>query len=74
MSPEQIDMVKTLSIQWVDMALHDLLFVLEDADWIHLRLESGDTILEDIRRATSGDLQGYLLIWAEKYSTKRLPD
>jgi len=73
MSPEQIEMVKTLSIQWVDMALHDLLFVLESSDWIHLRLESVNTVLEDIRQATSGDLQGYLLIWAEKYSKERLP-
>ena len=73
MSPEQIEMVKILGTQWVDIALHDLLFVLEGADWIHLRLESEDTVLEDIRRATSGDLQGYLSIWAEKYSKKRQP-
>jgi hypothetical protein len=73
MSPEQIEMLKIMGTHWVDATLHDLLFVLEGAYWIHLRLESENTILEDIRRATSGDLQGYIDIWAEKYSKKRLP-
>ncbi len=73
MSPEQKEILRSFATLSVDSALHDLLFVLEDADWIHLRLESGDTVLEDIRRATSGDLQGYLFIWGEKYSKTRLP-
>ena len=74
MSPAQIEMIKELAVQWVDGTLHDLLYLLEDAKWIKLRLESADTVLEDIRQAARGDLQAYIFIWAEKYSTTRLTD
>ena len=71
MSPEQIEMIKALAAQWVDGTIHDLLYLLEDgkledSKWVRLRLESEDTVLEDIRQAERGDLQGYIFIWAEK--------
>jgi hypothetical protein len=74
MSPEQIEMIKKLAAQWVDGTIHDFLYVLEYSKWIKLRLEREDTVLEDIRQAERGDLQGYIFIWAEKYSKERLPD
>ena len=79
MSPEQIEMIKALAAQWVDGTIHDLLYLLEDgkledSKWVRLRLESEDTVLEDIRQAERGDLQGYIFIWAEKYSKERLSD
>ena len=73
-SPAQMEMLKKMVVRWIDGTLHDLLFLLEDADWIHLRLEGEGVELEDIRRAASGDLQGYVDIWAEKYGTTRLLD
>ena len=65
--------------QNLDGTIHDLLYLLEDgkledSKWVRLRLESEDTVLEDIRQAERGDLQGYIFIWAEKYSKERLSD
>jgi hypothetical protein len=61
-------------VRWIDGTLHDFLFLLEDANWIELHLKGEDIEIEDIRQATRGDLQGYVDIWAEKYSKKRLLD
>jgi hypothetical protein len=72
LSPAQIEMIKEIVMLSVDGTLHDFLYMLEDADWIKLRLENSDIVLEDIRQAARGDLQGYIFIWAEKYSTTRL--
>jgi hypothetical protein len=72
LSPAQRKMLKKMVVRWIDGTIHDVLYLLEDADWIKLRLESDDVVLEDIRRAAAGALQGYVDIWAEKYSTKRL--
>jgi hypothetical protein len=74
MSPAQIETMKKLAVLLIDGTLHDFLIFLENANWIHLRLEGEDIALEDIRQAASGDLQGYVSIWAEKYSKKRLLD
>lgn len=74
MSPAQIEMVKEMATRWIDGTLHDLLFLLENADWVHLRLEDAGVELEDIRQVERGDLQGYIFIWAEKYSKERLTD
>ncbi len=79
MSPDQIEMIKVLATQWVDGTIHNLLYLLEDgrlenSRLVKLHLESKDTVLEDIRRAARGDLQGYIFIWAEKYSKERLSD
>jgi hypothetical protein len=72
MSPEQIETMKKLAVMLIDGTLHDFLLLLEDAKWIHLHLEGEGTEVEDIRRAARGDLQGYVGIWAESYSKKRL--
>ncbi|MEZ4670044.1 MAG: hypothetical protein R3E39_19240 [Anaerolineae bacterium] len=74
LSPAQIEMINEMAVIWVDGTLHDMLFLLESSDWIKLRLQGEITVLEDIREAERGDLQGYIYIWAEKYSTKRLID
>jgi hypothetical protein len=74
LSPAQMEMIKELAVQWVDGTLHYLLYELEDSKWIKLRLESEDTVLEDIRQAAWEDLQGYIFAWAEKYSKERLTD
>jgi hypothetical protein len=79
MSPEQIEMIKAFAAQWVDGVIHDFLFLLEDgklddSKLVKLRIESEDTVLEDIRRASRGDMQGYIFIWAEQYSKERLSD
>lgn len=74
MSPEQIELMKKLVVLLVDGTLHDFFYLLEDSTWIRLRLESEDVEIEDIRQVTSGALQGYVSIWAEKYSKKRLLD
>lgn len=77
LTPEQMTMLKTMVVHWIDGTIHDFLFLLEDGtlegdERVMLRIESKSVVLEDIRRAESGDLQGYIDIWAEKYSTKRL--
>ena len=74
LTPAQIEMLKKMVVHWIDGTIHDFLYVLEDANWIHVRLEGEGIVLEDLRRAARGDLQGYIFIWAEKYSTKRLQD
>ncbi|MBA3867579.1 MAG: hypothetical protein H0X30_00340 [Anaerolineae bacterium] len=74
MSHAQIDMLKEMAVRWVDGTLHDLLYLLEDAKWIHLRFENEGNVVEDIRQITDADLQAYIFIWAEKYSTTRLTD
>lgn len=72
LSPDQREMLKKETVQCIDGTIHDFLFLLESADWIKLRLDGKEVVLEDIRRATSGDLQGYIFDWAEKYSKKRI--
>ncbi|HVU10279.1 MAG TPA: hypothetical protein VHD90_03335 [Phototrophicaceae bacterium] len=72
LSPAQIEFLKKFAVNCINGTIHDFLYMLEDADWIHVRLENADTVLEDIRRVASGDLQGYTFIWAERYSKKRL--
>ena|GEM_PF-379817 len=77
LTPEQMAMLKTMAVHWIDGTIHDFLFLLEDGrlegdQRVKLRIESKTVELEDIRQAESGDLQGYVDIWAEKYSTKRL--
>ena len=74
LSPAQVEMIKEMAVRWVDGTLHDLLYMLEDSKWIKLRLEGESGVLEDIRQATDADIQAYIFIWAEKYSTKRLTD
>jgi hypothetical protein len=74
LSPAQMEMIKELVVEWVDGTLHSLLYELEDSKWIKLRLESEDTVLEDIRQAAWEDLHGYIFAWAKKYSTTRLTD
>ena len=71
MSTAQIEMTKQLIAEAVDGTLHDLLYLLEDADWIKLRLESDGTLIEDVRRVAGADIQAYIFIWAERYSKER---
>lgn len=72
LTPEQVEMLKEMATHVVDGVIHNMLLLLEDEDWIKLRLLGDDTVIDDIRRAGKGPLQGYIFIWAEKYSTKRL--
>src|SRR5689334_90077 len=74
MTAAQIQMLKEIAVRWVDATLHDLLYLLEDAKEIHLRLENEDTVVDDIRHVTDADLQAYVFIWAEKYSSTRITD
>jgi hypothetical protein len=74
LSPEQMAMLKEMAVIWVDGVLHDFLYLLEDANWIHLGFESDGTVVDDIRHVTDADLQAYIFIWAEKYSKTRLTD
>jgi uncharacterized protein (DUF433 family) len=76
LTPEQMAMLKRMVVHWIDGTIHDFLFLLEDGtlegdERVKLQIESKSVTLEDIRGAESGDLQGYIFIWAEKYSTKR---
>lgn len=68
LSDEQRAFCHYLVANIVDDVLHDLLFMLESEEWITLSLTDGNVKIDDI----SGDmLQGYIFIWAEKYSKKR---
>jgi hypothetical protein len=70
LTEEQKTIFHEMGLYLVDGVLHDLLFMLETSDWIKVHLETEGEIVEDIRRAAKGDLQGYIFIWAEKYSAK----
>jgi hypothetical protein len=72
LSQEQKDVLRHLGPRLVDGLLHDLLFMLEEYDWIHLSLESEHELIRDIRDVAAGELQGYAFIWAEEYSKERL--
>lgn len=74
MTLEQIEMMKEMATRLVDGVLHDMLLLLEDEDWISLRLLGDEVVIDDIRRASKGPMQGYVFIWAEKYSKQRLVD
>lgn len=65
---EQKLVLNKLGVEFIDSILHDLLFLFETTEWVKIRLETKEEIMEDIRRASKGDLQGYFFIWAEKYS------
>src|SRR6188474_3045930 len=55
LTPEQLEMIKEMAVRWVDGTLHDLLYLLENSDWIKLRLESDEGVLEDIRQGGFAD-------------------
>jgi hypothetical protein len=74
LNEQQVEMLRELGPYYIDNTLHDFLFMLEGSKWIKLRLETDEQIVEDIRTLTQGDLQGYIFIWAEKYSEERLSD
>jgi hypothetical protein len=72
LTEDQRNILAELGRFYIDGVLHDLLLLLETTEWIKVRLEMDEEIVEDIRRVAKGDLQGCIFIWAEKYSKERL--
>lgn len=72
MDREQIDAIKALVYQVVDIVLHNVLYTFEASDIATIKLQDESNAVEDIRKVASGDLQGYAFEWAEKFSQQPL--
>jgi hypothetical protein len=73
LNDEQKALINELNIFCVDGILHSLLFNFESQAWIRIGLVSPEGVeVSDIRKVTSGDLQGYVFIWSETYSKEPL--
>lgn len=74
LSQSQTEMIRQMAISWVDGTLHDLFYLLEDSDWVTLQLKDADGVAKDVRKIAYADLQGYISMWAEKYSKQNKKD
>src|SRR5690349_19443935 len=50
LTDEQHAMLREMGSYWIDSTIHDLLLLVESRDWIKIRLEMGESTIEDIRR------------------------
>jgi hypothetical protein len=61
-------MLRDLVPEITDTVLHYVLLMFEEYDWIKVSLHTEDETITDIRDVAAGGLQGYVSIWAPKYS------
>lgn len=64
-------LLRDLVPEITDTVLHYVLLMFEEYDWIKVSLHTEDETVTDIRDVAAGDLQGYVSIWAPKYSKQR---
>ncbi len=68
LTDEQRNVFTSLSKDIVDSAIHNFLFYLQTSTTVKLSISTDVETVDDIRTLTTGDLQGYLFIWAESFS------
>lgn len=67
---EEKERLLELGARIVDMCLHETMVMIEENDWIELRVNDNDS--DQSLRLKEMDLQVYAFIWAEKYSDELL--
>lgn len=68
---EQMEAVRTMIPGLVDLVLHNVLWMLERAEAIHIGIDTDAGLIPDIREVALGDLQGYLYDWIPRFSGQR---
>jgi len=67
LNEEEKELLHQLMTGVVDIALHKVLFFFEERDEFKIMIQTQNGLI-DIKEFASGELQGYIFEWAEKYS------